>query len=48
MYEFKSDVRKFLEKHNAELEQKHKHIRTAFVEAMNKELAKQLFKTVGV
>ena len=45
--EFKNEVTKLLEKHNAEIRRattKHKHTHTAFVEAFNKELAKLLFK----
>ena len=45
--EFKKEVTKLLEKHNAEIRRattKHKHTHTAFVEAFNKELAKLFFK----
>ena len=45
--DFKSDVTKLLKKHNADIRRtttKCKHTRTAFLEAFNKELAKQLFK----
>ena len=45
--EFKSDVTKLLEKYNVNFwraASKYKHINTAFVEAFNKGLAKQLFK----
>ena len=45
--EFKSDVTKLLEKHNVDIRRrttKCKHTHTAFVEAFNKELPKQLFK----
>ena len=47
--EFKSKVTKLLESHNVKIKRattKHKHIHTAFVEAFNKELAKELFKPV--
>ena len=49
--EFKSDVTKFLEKHNVDIRRtttKYKHTDTAFVEAFNKQLAKQLFKPMDV
>ena len=45
--EFKKEVTKLLEKHNAEIRRattKYKHTHTAFVEAFNKELAKLFFK----
>ena len=45
--EFKSKVTKFLESHSVEIKRattKYKHTHTAFVEAFNKELAKELFK----
>ena len=45
--EFKNEVTKLLEKHNADIRRattKYKHTHTAFVEAFNKELAKLLFK----
>ena len=45
--EFKNEVTKLLEKHNADIRRatmKYKHTNTAFVEASNKELAKLLFK----
>ena len=45
--EFRSEVKKLLEKHNVDIRRtttKHKHTHTAFVEAFNKELAKLLFK----
>ena len=45
--EFKNEVTKLLEKHNAEIRRattKYKHTNTAFVEAFNKELAKLFFK----
>lgn len=45
--EFKSDVTKLLEKHNVEIRRattKYKHTHTAFVEALNKVLAENLFK----
>ena len=45
--EFKNEVTKLLEKHNANIRRattKYKHTHTAFVEAFNKELAKLLFK----
>ena len=45
--DFKSDVTKLLKKHNADIRRtttKCKHTGTAFLEAFNKELAKQLFK----
>ena len=43
---FKSDVTKLLEKHSVDIQRttKYKHTHTAFVEAFNKELSKQLFK----
>ena len=44
---FKSDLAKLLEKHNVDIRRlttKYKHKHTAFVEAFNKELAKQLLK----
>ena len=47
--EFKSDVTKLLEKHNVDIRRittKYKHTHTAFVEAFNKELAKELFKSM--
>ena len=47
--EFKSEVTKFLEKHNIDIRRataKYKHTHTAFVEAFNKELAKLLFKSM--
>ena len=45
--EFKSEVTKLLEKHNADIRRattKYKNTHTAFAEAFNKELAKLLFK----
>ena len=45
--EFKNKVTKLLEKHNVEIRRattKYKHTHTAFVEAINKELATQLFE----
>ena len=45
--EFKSKVTKLLENHSVEIKRattKYKHTHTAFVEAFNKELAKELFK----
>ena len=45
--EFKGEVAKLLEKHNADIRRattKNKHTHTAFVEAFNKELAKLLFE----
>ena len=45
--EFKGEVTKLFEKHNAEMRRattKHKHIHTAFMGDFNKELAKLLFK----
>ena len=45
--EFKNEVTKLLEKHNADIRRattKYKHTHTAFVEAFNKELVKLLFK----
>ena len=45
--EFKNEVTKLLEKHNADIQRattKYKHTHTAFVEAFNKELEKVLFK----
>ena len=45
--EFKSKVTKLLESHSVEIKRattKYKHAHTAFVEAFNKELAKELFK----
>ena len=45
--EFKSDVTKFLEKHNTDIRRtttKYKHTHTAFTEAFKKELSKELFK----
>ena len=45
--EFKSEVARLLEKHNAQIGRattKYKHTHTAFVEAFKKELAKVLFK----
>ena len=45
--EFKSKVTKLLESHSVEIKRattKNKHTHTAFVEAFNKELAKELFK----
>ena len=45
--EFKSEVTKLLEKHNVDIRRattKYKHTHTAFVEALNKQLAKLLFK----
>ena len=45
--EFKSKVTKLLESHSVEIKHataKYKHNHTAFVEAFNKELAKELFK----
>ena len=46
--EFKSDVTKLLEKDNADIRRitKYTHTHTAFVEAFNKELAKELFKSM--
>ena len=47
--EFKNEVTKLLEKHNAETGRtttKYKHSHTAFTEAFNKELEKLLFKTI--
>ena len=47
--EFKNEVTKLLEKHSVEIRRattKYKHTHTAFVEALNKELAKLLFKPV--
>ena len=44
---FKADVTKLLEKHNVKMQRmttKYKHTRTAFIEALNKILAEQLFK----
>ena len=44
---FKSKVAKLLESHSVEIKRattKYKHTHTAFVEAFNKELAKELFK----
>ena len=49
--EFKNEVTKLLEKHNADIRRatmKYKHTNTAFVEASNKELAKLLFKPMDV
>ena len=49
--EFKNEVTKLLEKHNVDIRRattKYKHAITAFVEALNKELAKLLFKTMDV
>ena len=47
--ELKSYVTKVLEKHNVDIRitTKYKHTHTAFVEAFNKELAKQLFMPIG-
>ena len=45
--EFRSGVTKLLEKHNVDIRRattKYKHTHTAFVEALNKELAKLFFK----
>ena len=45
--EFKNEVTKLLEKHNADIRRattKYKHTHTVFVEAFNKELVKLLFK----
>ena len=45
--EFKADVTKMLEKHEVKIRRvmtKYKHTHTAFVEALNKILAEQLFK----
>ena len=45
--EFKGEVTKLLEKHEAKIQQvttKYKHTHTAFVEALNKILAERLFK----
>ena len=45
--EFKADVTKLLEKHKFRIQRattKYKHTHTAFVEALNKALAEQLFK----
>ena len=45
--EFKAEVTKMLEKHEVKIQHittKYKHIHTAFVEALNKILAEQLFK----
>ena len=45
--EFKSKVTKLLESHNVDIKPattKYKHTHTAFVEAFNKKLAKELFK----
>ena len=45
--EFKNEVTKLLEKHNADIQRattKYKNTHTAFVEAFNRELAKLLFK----
>ena len=45
--EFKGEVTKMLEKHEVKIQRvtmKYKHIHTAFVEALNKILAKRLFK----
>ena len=47
--EFKNEVRKLLEKHNVDIRSvttKYKHTHTAFVEALNKELAKLFFKPI--
>ena len=49
--EFKNEVTKLLEKHNAETGRattKYKHSHTAFAEAFNKELEKLLFKAIDV
>ena len=49
-FEFKSDVTILLEKHSVNIQKattKFKHTHSAFVEASNKELAKQLFKLMG-
>ena len=48
-FEFKNEVTKLFEKHNADIRRvttKHKHTRIAFVEGFNKELAKLLFKPI--
>ena len=47
--ELKSYVTKMLEKHNVDIRitTKYKHNHTAFAEAFNKELAKQLFMPIG-
>ena len=48
--EFKSDVTKFLEKHDVDVSgatTKYKHTYTTFVEAFDKELTKQLFKPMN-
>ena len=45
--EFKNEVKKLLEKHNADIRRettKYKHTHTAFVEAFNRDIAKLLFK----
>ena len=45
--EFKAEVTKMLEKHEVTIQHgttKYKHTHTAFVEALNKRLAEQLFK----
>ena len=47
--EFKNEVTKLLEKHNADIWRvtaKYNHAHTAFVEAFNKELAELLFKLI--
>ena len=47
--EFKGEVTKLLEKHSVDIRiatAKYKHTHTVFVEALNKELAKLLFKPV--
>ena len=47
--EFKNEVTKLLEKHSVDIQRattKYKHTHTAFDEALNRELAKLLFKTM--
>ena len=49
--EFKAEVTKMLEKHNAKIRRmttKYKHTHTAFIDALNKVLAEQLFKVQDV
>ena len=49
--DFKSDATRLLEKHDVGIRKvtlKYKHNQTAFLEAFNKELVKQLFKPMDV
>lgn len=47
---YKSDIKELLKKHNFDFRRiirKHKRTHTTFVEAFNKELAKQFYKPMG-